>query len=186
MQIIENGVKVYGPYPGQKGRKHVILLSPDGSRKTESYARFLMEQFLGRELLKSEVVHHKDEDWTNDTISNFDIVVEREHLLHHHGPKMEALRKVNANKERVIKHGSLNAALRLKCTCEECLAARRAWNDRRNARRRSTDGPRGSYNAPVECGTTRAYSRGCRCDKCRAAHAASVKFYRDRSKADKL
>lgn len=182
MQIIEGGTRVYGPYPGQKGRKHVILLRPDGSRKTKSYARFLMEQHLGRELSKTEVVHHKDEDFTHDTLDNFDIVVERDHLLHHHGPKMEALRKHNKKRIGTIRHGSISAAFRMKCTCEKCLAARRAWYDNRNARRRIADSGKLPYNAPAECGTTRSYSRGCRCDACRAAHAASVKFYRDRQK----
>ena len=45
-----------------------------------------MEQHLGRKLLSSEIVHHKDEDSTNDAIDNLEILTRAEHAsLHHKG-----------------------------------------------------------------------------------------------------
>lgn len=46
--------------------------------------RFIMEQYLGRKLLASEIVHHKDGDKGNNEISNLEILTDRsEHLLKH-------------------------------------------------------------------------------------------------------
>lgn len=178
MQIIENGVRVYGPYPGQKGRKHVILLSPDGSRKTKSFARFLMERFLGRELLKTEVVHHKDEDPLHDEIDNFEIVPVPVHWHHHSAHFLEAVQKHNKDRRGKFPHGTVYSFMKAKCTCDKCLAAKREWYDRRNASRRK--GPkREDYGMPVECGTRKAYQRGCRCEKCRAANAAAERARRN-------
>lgn len=68
-------VKVYGPYLDKKaGRKIVRIRYSDGSIKTTSNARFLMEQHLGRELDKSEEVDHKDDDRVNDDISNLQLM----------------------------------------------------------------------------------------------------------------
>ena len=68
-------MKVYGPYLRQDGRKHVILINPEtGKRKTQSYPRYLMETHLGRPLLTSEEVDHIDNDFTNDSLDNLQIL----------------------------------------------------------------------------------------------------------------
>lgn len=86
------GRKVYGPYlatstakrPGKsKLRRHVILLNPDGSRKNTSFARWLMEQSLGRFLTPAETVDHGDEDTLNDSPSNFQILSHAENCRKH-------------------------------------------------------------------------------------------------------
>ena len=46
------GYRLLGPYMRPDGRKHFIVVKPDGSRTTLSYPKYLMEQALGR-LLKS-------------------------------------------------------------------------------------------------------------------------------------
>lgn len=51
--------------------------------KTISYARYLMEQHLGRKLNDDEVVHHIDHDKTNDAIENLEVVNSTEHRKHH-------------------------------------------------------------------------------------------------------
>lgn len=74
-------MKVYGPYPNKTGRKHVIILFDDGSRKTTSYAKYLMEQLLGRELdpIKEQVDHIND-DFTDDNIENLQILPRLENI----------------------------------------------------------------------------------------------------------
>ena len=67
--------KVHGPYlRRQDNRNIVIVMYTDGSRKTYSYARFLMEQKLGRELAYSEEVDHINGDRKDDKIENLQVL----------------------------------------------------------------------------------------------------------------
>lgn len=72
--------KVYGPYEnkGQNGRKYVVIHYVDGTTKSTQYARHLMEQHLGRELLKSEQVDHINDDFTDDRLSNLQVLTPKE------------------------------------------------------------------------------------------------------------
>ena len=45
--------------------------------------RYLMEQKIGRPLTKDEVVHHIDEDGTNNNIDNLQLMTFAEHRRHH-------------------------------------------------------------------------------------------------------
>lgn len=71
---------VLGPYYRQDGRKHIILNNGNkpkgapGKTKTISYPKALMEVHLGRRLLDSETVDHRDGDFTNDGLSNLQIL----------------------------------------------------------------------------------------------------------------
>ena len=67
-------MKVYGPYKRADGRKHVIIINDDGSRYTQSYPRYLMEQSLGRKLAETETVDHINEDFTDDRIENLQLL----------------------------------------------------------------------------------------------------------------
>lgn len=52
-------------------------------------ARVVMEQHLGRLLLTSEIVHHKDGNPANDDIDNLEIISKGEHTaLHSRGRKI--------------------------------------------------------------------------------------------------
>ena len=74
-------VKVYGPYTRkQDNRKVVVLRLIDGSLTTKSYARFLYEQEHGIIGDKNLTVDHKDEDVTNDVLSNFDLLTRAENI----------------------------------------------------------------------------------------------------------
>lgn len=66
-------MKVYGPYRRKDGRQHVIHY--DGvTRRTQSYPRYMMEQFLGRKLEVWEQVDHINEDPTDNRIENFQLL----------------------------------------------------------------------------------------------------------------
>ena len=70
-------MKVYGPYKRKDGRSHIIKITVCGKRQTQSYPRYLMEQHLNRELLPTEEVDHKDNDFTNNLISNLQILTSK-------------------------------------------------------------------------------------------------------------
>lgn len=70
-------MKIYGPYTRKDGRS--IIIKYDGkSRITQSYPRYLLEQHLGRKLLPTEEVDHVDHDYTNNDISNLQILSKAE------------------------------------------------------------------------------------------------------------
>ena len=73
-------MRVYGPYKQKDGRYFVILVYEDGTRKTSAYARYLMEQHLGRSLTDEEEVDHIDNDNTNDNIENLQILTREENM----------------------------------------------------------------------------------------------------------
>lgn len=65
-------------YHYSDGRAFVMI-----DNKAIPYARYLMEQYLGRKLNKDEEVHHKDHNKTNDVIENLEVVNSTEHRRHH-------------------------------------------------------------------------------------------------------
>lgn len=60
---------------------YVNITLPDGRRENEH--RLVMESVLGRRLLSSEIVHHKDEDKTNNDPSNLELTTRSEHINMH-------------------------------------------------------------------------------------------------------
>lgn len=70
-------MKVYGPYPNKKsGRKYVVIHYGDGRTKSTAYARYLMEQHLGRELRADETVDHINDDCTDDRLENLQVLTD--------------------------------------------------------------------------------------------------------------
>lgn len=67
---------IYGPYLRKDGRKHIIIIYPDGRRRTKSYPKHLLEQKIGRELVDNETCDHDDGDFRNDDPTNL-IVMSR-------------------------------------------------------------------------------------------------------------
>ena len=70
-------VRVYGPYLYQhrgKWRRLVNLVDDNGGRRTQSYARFLLEQHLGHPLADDEDADHMDGDTLNDDLSNLRVL----------------------------------------------------------------------------------------------------------------
>ena len=74
--MVYEDCKIYGPYDhsDNTGRKIVQISFPDGKKKTTSYARYSMECFLNRFLENWEEVDHKDDDCTNDSLSNLQVI----------------------------------------------------------------------------------------------------------------
>lgn len=70
-------------YTNRENRKFVVYKGDDNNYHSMSYARYLMEKHLGRELLPSEDVHHKDGDKTNDVLDNLEIINSIEHKRQH-------------------------------------------------------------------------------------------------------
>lgn len=110
-------MKIYGPYIRKEdGRQHVIIVNDDGSRRTVSYPKYLMEQHLGRELHPDlETIHHKDEDFTNNEFSNLEILTRVEHA------KIDALHRdkmlgicVWCNKEFELSKNQINTRAKSK------------------------------------------------------------------------
>lgn len=64
-----------------ENRKNVILYTSHKERSTVSYARYLMSVKLGRMLTDQEHVDHEDEDKTNDSISNLQILTPAQNTI---------------------------------------------------------------------------------------------------------
>lgn len=75
-------VKVYGPYTRkQDQRKVVVLRLENGALTTKSYARYLYEQEHGEIGDVNLTVDHKDEDVTNDVLTNFDLLTRVDNIV---------------------------------------------------------------------------------------------------------
>jgi hypothetical protein len=73
--------KIYGHYVRKDGRKHVCVIFSDGSRKTVSYPKYLLEVHLNRYLNDDETVDHIDRDFNNNDIYNLRIIDRRQHAI---------------------------------------------------------------------------------------------------------
>lgn len=77
-------MKRYGPYKSTPGHLFYIDRSDDGTSKSIWVHREMMEQHLGRKLMRHEIVHHKNEVKADNRIENFEITTQPEHARHHH------------------------------------------------------------------------------------------------------
>jgi hypothetical protein len=72
--------KTYGPYKNSEGRYFIIIIFDNGKRRTVSYPKYIMEQYLGRELdPDKETIDHIDGDFTNNNLSNLRIINRSDH-----------------------------------------------------------------------------------------------------------
>lgn len=73
--------------PNWKGGRYqntsgYIEIRVNGRKKLEHV--YIVEQSLGRRLNRSEVVHHKNGDKTDNRIENLQVMTISEHMRHHH------------------------------------------------------------------------------------------------------
>ena len=168
--------KVHGPYlDNRQQRRIVILVWEDGTKKTTSYARWLMQNHLGRELLRTEHVDHIDGDPLHDEISNYQLLTSAENNRKSNLGRPSPLKGI----ERGWTHGTIYGWLKKGCECTVCDLAKKEWNQRRSDQRRSVSGAqRGPYlprSTESAHGTLRRYKYGCRCTECRGANASAVR-----------
>jgi hypothetical protein len=79
--------KVLGPYWDQAlGRRIVTITWLDGHHGNMTYARWLMQEHLGRVLTDDEHVDHVDDDQTNDVLSNLQILTPSANAEKRNGP----------------------------------------------------------------------------------------------------
>lgn len=72
--------KIFGPYRKQDGRQIVIIKNDDGTSRTVSYPKFLMEQHLGKVLdPNTQTIDHKNFDFNDNRIENLQILPRAEH-----------------------------------------------------------------------------------------------------------
>ena len=74
-------------YQNKDGRFRAYIRDDDNKPHVVSYPRLLLEQQLGIKLDSSDDVHHKDEDFTNNDISNLEVIPHGEHQKFHNPVK---------------------------------------------------------------------------------------------------
>lgn len=73
-------MKVHGPYKRKDGRQIVIVVEDNGTARTVSYPKWLLELQLGRRLDPNmETVDHIDSNIDNNALDNLQIVPREEH-----------------------------------------------------------------------------------------------------------
>lgn len=74
-----------GPWRVSGGYRARDVKGADGKWRTSLEHREVMSRLLGRSLLKSEHVHHKDENRLNNDPSNLELLTHAEHTRRHFG-----------------------------------------------------------------------------------------------------
>ncbi len=73
-------MQIFGPYKRKDGRQIVIVVENDGTRRTVSYPKWIMEQHLGRRLdPNEETVDHIDSNFDNNDLDNLRLMPRKEH-----------------------------------------------------------------------------------------------------------
>lgn len=70
-------------YQNKDGRYRAYIRDDNNKPHVVSYPRLLLEQNLGIKLNPNDDVHHKDEDFTNNDISNLQVIPHGEHQKIH-------------------------------------------------------------------------------------------------------
>lgn len=86
LPYIDFNLNVTGPYLNKKqGRRFVTITNKTtGSKTQKTYAKYVMEVHLGRELSKEETVDHIDRNKLNDVLSNYRVICQGKHSAEDH------------------------------------------------------------------------------------------------------
>lgn len=75
---------IYGPYFNKSTGRWIVEIDTNNQKERINYARFKIQEYLGRLLTTLEEVDHKDENKTNDDISNLQILSKEENVIKTH------------------------------------------------------------------------------------------------------
>ena len=133
------------------------------------------EQKLGRPLLSGEVVHHKDGDKRNNSPDNIEVFgSHRDHARLHQSEKPSSL-------VTLLCSCCGKEFARIKSRTPEAKGCSQAFCSRHCA-----GTVNGYQERPINHGTGTGYRRGCRCAKCRKAHADKMSAYRARKRSKRM
>lgn len=80
--LVYKNCKIYGPYRRkQDGRKHVVIIYPDGRKSSVSYPKFIAENRMGKYLKENETVDHLDTNIDNNGPENLVIKDRKNHII---------------------------------------------------------------------------------------------------------
>jgi len=77
-------MKIYGPYKRKTDNRQIVVIVKDKKKTTMSYARYLLQTHLNRELESWEHVDHINNDPLDDRIENLQILSVKDNSLKYH------------------------------------------------------------------------------------------------------
>lgn len=133
--------------------------------------RYVMSQYLGRLLTKEEKVHHKDENKLNNDISNLELMEnEAQHRRKHHPNAWVTIECEQCGKKVLRSRRNLRGKHHFcstSCSTTYCLKNGLLYNHR--VKQQHIHGTEARYR----------YKK-CRCSECKAAHAKTVRNWRNK------
>lgn len=99
-----------------ENRRNIILYNNPRDRTTIAYARYLFSVKIGELVPPNLEVDHKDNDKTNDSIDNLQLLTRKENVT------KENSRRIEVTKQ---KHGSLSCYTY--CHCDKCRLGKRLY-----------------------------------------------------------
>jgi hypothetical protein len=143
--------------------------------------RFVMANYLGRELLDTEVVHHIDGDITNNDVENLELHTPESHVVLHFAERWALVKKVQlkcAQCGTEFERDARNVNYKMKCGQEHFFCSRRCGSLFQHAAQKLA-----GIDGTFEHGTRMGYDYyKCRCDLCKRAHRDAMRVWRDRKR----